>query len=88
MGELVLGDTPPIEISLDLIRIKRDDLLKSCDFYLMDDYPITSNKKEEWKTYRQQLRDITITVNTSNLVIIEVNGELDIGGFTWPTPPS
>jgi hypothetical protein len=88
MGELVIGDTPPLEVSLDLIRNKRDELLKKCDFYLMPDYPILETKKEQWRTYRQALRDITTSINRDNLVIIEENGELEIGGFTWPTPPS
>lgn len=88
MGELVNGDIPPIEISLNLIRIKRDDLLKNCDFYLMPDYPISETLKEQWITYRQQLRDITTSINKDNLIIIEENGELEIGGFSWPVPPS
>jgi hypothetical protein len=88
MGELVIGDTPPLEVSLDLIRNKRDELLKNCDFYLMPDYPILETEKEQWRTYRQALRDITTNINRDNLVIIEENGELEIGGFTWPTPPS
>ena len=84
----MLGSVPPIEVSLDLIRIKRDDLLKKCDFYLMPDYPISETVKEQWKIYRQELRDITTSINTDNLIIIEENGELEIGGFSWPTSPS
>lgn len=87
MGELILGSVPPIEVSLDLLRIKRDELLKKCDFYLMPDYPISETEKEKWRTYRQALRDITKIINRDNLVIIEENGELEIGGFTWPIPP-
>ena len=88
MGDLVVGSVPPVEVSLDLIRDKRNELLKKCDFYLMPDYPITTELKNQWITYRQNLRDITTSINTSDLVIVEVDGELDIGGFTWPTPPS
>ena len=58
-----------------------------CDFYLMSDYPITTEVKNQWITYRQNLRDITTSINTSDLVIVEVNGELEVGGFTWPTRP-
>ena len=88
MGELILGSVPPIEVSLDLLRIKRDELLKKCDFYLIPDYPISETEKAQWRTYRQALRDITTSINRDNLVIIEENGELEIGGFSWPTPPS
>ena len=52
----------------------------------MSDYPITTEKKNEWITYRQNW-DITTSINTSDLVIVEVNGELEVGGFTWPTRP-
>ena len=88
MGELILGSVPPIEVSLDLLRIKRDELLKKCDFYLMPDYPISETEREQWRTYRQALRDITTSINRDNFVIIEENGELEIGGFSWPTPPT
>ena len=87
MGDLVVGSVPPVEVSLDLIRDKRNELLKQCDFYLMSDYPITTEVKNQWITYRQNLRDITTSINTSDLVIVEVNGELEVGGFTWPTRP-
>ena len=45
MGDLVVGSVPPVEVSLDLIRDKRNELLKQCDFYLISDYPITTEKK-------------------------------------------
>ena len=87
MDYLVVGSIPPIEVALDLIRMKRNELLNECDFYLIPDYPITTEKKNEWITYRQNLRDITDIIKTSDLVIVEVNGELEVGGFTWPTKP-
>ena len=87
MAELTSGSTPPLEVSLDLIRLKRNELLNLCDFYFLADYPITEEKKAEWTTYRQALRDITQTIDTNSLVMVEENGMLDIGGFTWPTPP-
>jgi len=89
MGDLIEGSVPPIEVSLDLIRMKRNELLSNCDFVLMSDYPITDDKRSEWRNYRQTLRDITNTIDTSSLVIVvDDTCELDIGGFTWPTPPS
>ena len=88
MVDLSEGSIPPIDIALDLIRRKRNILLNDCDFYMMPDYPITSSKKTEWETYRQALRDITSTIDTNSLVMVFENEELDVGGFTWPTPPS
>lgn len=39
--------------------MKRNTLLKESDLYMVDDYPISKEKKEEMKAYRQSLRDIT-----------------------------
>ena len=88
MGDLFLGSVPPLDVALDLIRIKRNGLLNECDFYLLPDYPITEEKKSEWETYRQQLRDITKSIDQNLLVIVDNNGELEIGGITWPQQPS
>ena len=56
MGDLVVGSVPPVEVSLDLIRDKRNELLKQCDFYLMPDYPITTEVKNQWITYMVKFR--------------------------------
>jgi len=53
-------------------RIKRDNLLKFSDHKVLPDYP--TSKLEEWKTYRQALRDLP--ANTSDPLNV-----------TWPTPP-
>jgi hypothetical protein len=37
----------------------RDDLLKKSDFVMLFDYPISEEKREQWKIYRQELRDLT-----------------------------
>lgn len=42
------------------IRQKRNAHLSESDKYMMPDYPITEEKKDEWKAYRQALRDITL----------------------------
>jgi hypothetical protein len=41
------------------VTSKRDALLAETDHYMMEDYPITKEQREEFKTYRQSLRDIT-----------------------------
>lgn len=37
----------------------RDTLLSNSDKYMLPDYPISDAKREEWKIYRQKLRDLT-----------------------------
>lgn len=41
------------------IRKRRDFLISSCDWTILPDSPLSTEKKKEWKSYRQQLRDIT-----------------------------
>ena len=43
------------------IRKERNKLLKDSDYIMVSDAPITTEKKEEWTTYRQSLRDIPQT---------------------------
>ena len=40
------------------IRKERNQLLKDSDYIMVSDAPVTTEKKEEWETYRQVLRDI------------------------------
>jgi hypothetical protein len=37
----------------------RDKLLEDSDYLMMPDYPLDEADREDWKAYRQQLRDIT-----------------------------
>lgn len=39
-------------------RDRRDILLAQCDWTMLPDAPITSAEREQWKAYRQALRDI------------------------------
>tara|TARA_B100000029_G_C17383533_1_gene890698 strand:+ start:137 stop:352 length:216 start_codon:yes stop_codon:yes gene_type:complete len=52
------------------IRDQRNRILASTDVYVLEDHPTT--KKTEWKTYRQELRDMDFS---------------DLDNITWPTPP-
>lgn len=56
------------------IRNERDRLLASTDKYMTIDFPISDEKRAEWKTYRQALRDITLQSEFPQDVI-------------WPTKP-
>ena len=40
------------------IRKERNQLLKDSDYIMFPDITISAEKKEEWETYRQALRDI------------------------------
>ena len=57
------------------LRQLRNTLLRESDWTQFTDSPLTDSKKTEWKTYRQQLRDLP--ANTSDPV-----------NPTWPTKPS
>ena len=50
------------------IRIKRDQLLKDSDYTQLTD-SVHKGTKEDWKIYRQQLRDITKDVSNPDDII-------------------
>jgi hypothetical protein len=41
------------------IRNKRNRLLFECDWTQLPDSPLSEEKRQEWRIYRQELRDIT-----------------------------
>jgi hypothetical protein len=43
------------------VRKERNQLLKDSDYIMFPDITITTEKKQEWTTYRQSLRDIPQT---------------------------
>lgn len=55
------------------VRGERNFLLSSSDWTQGNDSPLTDEKKTEWATYRQALRDITNQADPTNI--------------TWPTKP-
>ena len=67
-----------------LLRKKRDQLLVESDVKVLPDSPMTDSKRNEWKTYRQALRDLPAT-STPKLTNQE---QLDESSVTWPTQPS
>ena len=72
------------EKCLNNLRIIRNGILNSTDKYATLDFPhSTEEKKQEWFTYRQALRDLTTTVIEQNVVL-----DADLTNVTWPTPPS
>lgn len=76
----VVSSASPAEIQQRLddqwsvVRDQRNSLLASCDWTQLPDAPVTAEKRQEWVTYRQQLRDITSQSDPFNIV--------------WPTEPT
>jgi hypothetical protein len=56
-----------------MVRTDRTAMLTSSDFTQLADSPITVEKRAEWVTYRQALRDITMQTDPFSIV--------------WPTSP-
>ena len=65
------------QIALQFVRNHRTDLLKNSDWMSGTDVNMT----DEWKTYRQALRDLPANSNP------DLDDELNLIGVTWPTKP-
>tara|TARA_R100000773_G_scaffold30015_1_gene25728 strand:+ start:1300 stop:1518 length:219 start_codon:yes stop_codon:yes gene_type:complete len=68
---------------LELLRNYRNKLLAVSDWTVLPDSPLSESKKNEWKTYRQSLRDITKNASPK-----KINENLDMSSVTFPTKPS
>ena len=63
-----------------LLRLERDEKLAACDWRASSDLTIDI----EWKTYRQELRDLPASTTPT----LNTDGTLNQSSVTWPTPPS
>ena len=63
-----------------LLRVERDRLLAECDWMASSDLNLADN----WKTYRQQLRDLPASASPK----LSADGSLDMSSVTFPTKPS
>ena len=70
---------------LNFLRQHRNKLLIESDWTQANDSPLSDDKKAEWKTYRQALRDITKTAKPK---MNSSYSNLDMSSVTWPTKPS
>ena len=66
--------------ALKLLRNRRTNLLARSDWRANSDVTMS----EEWKTYRQQLRDLP----SSSSPKLTDDYDLDLTSVTWPTEPS
>lgn len=60
---------------LNMVRTERNRRLSNSDWTQFNDSPLTDEKKTEWQTYRQSLRDITEGFDNDTEIV-------------WPTEPS
>jgi len=74
--EVELRAKQAFEQKANPIRTQRNKLLLESDMYLIPDFPISDLKREEWKVYRQQLRDVTLQETFPESVIWpEIGGQ-------------
>ena len=67
--------------AVNALRQTRDFLISQSDWMGNQDY----NMSDEWKTYRQALRDITTTITDNDIRFAMAD---DINHPSWPTKPS
>ena len=84
-GEVVQKPAEPSESTevlqaLCMRRLKkvRNELLVESDWTQLNDVALTSTKKSEWSTYRQQLRDLPSNYTT----------ETNYRNVVWPSAPN
>ena len=59
-SEFVLKtDDKAVEKQKDEVRVVRNSYLQATDVYMLADFPILDVEREEYKAYRQYLRDYT-----------------------------
>lgn len=55
------------DFDTELSRIKRNRKLEMSDWTQVSDAPLSESEKQEWRNYRQALRDITTHRNWPHL---------------------
>ena len=65
---------------MKLLREERNKRLSDCDWRANADLTMS----DEWKTYRQALRDLPASASPS----LDYNYQLDLTSVTWPNEPS
>lgn len=68
-----------IENPETFVRSRRNALLNTSDWTQMPDSPLSDEKKNEWKIYRQHLRDLPNNISDFMLYIQDTT--------LWPEPP-
>ena len=71
------GEVKILKETMKYLRDKRNDKLIASDWTQMSDSPLSESKKQEWATYRQQLRDLPVSYTDDN----------EWSDIVWPTKP-
>ena len=64
------------DVDLSMLRQLRNNLLQESDWIVTNSLELSSTIPQDWKTYRQKLRDITKTYKS-----------IKDDGFAFPTKP-
>ncbi len=64
------------------VRRKRDSLLFQSDWTQIPDSTLNEDQKSHWRTYRQNLRDITNDIISNSAPYLSLTAEV-----AWPTKP-
>ena len=64
------------------LRKQRKFLLTESDWTIFPDSPLTEEKKEEWRVYRQALRDLPATSSPT------LDEKEELTNITWPEAPT
>jgi hypothetical protein len=65
----------------DQFILIRDQKLLDSDWTQLNDSPLTEEKKEEWRVYRQELRDLPDIIEDPKPLVDDPNHP------SWPIPP-
>jgi len=79
-----MTDLSKSETELLMLRNIRNDLLTQSDWVVTNALEAGTAVPDEWKTYRQELRDITKKFSSMN----EKDEKGNATGFKWPIKPS
>lgn len=66
------------EFKIFQIRQERNKLIARTDFFMLPDYPASSEEKEEVKNYRKNLREFPEKI---------LIGEININNYSFPEIP-
>ena len=69
---------------LKLLRVERNKRLTESDWVVTRASELESTVSDEWRRYRQSLRDLPTSASPK----LNSIGELDLTSVTWPTKPS
>jgi len=64
------------------LRSERDALIPSTDKYIMADYPIRDELRQQWGRYRQHLRDLP------GMSSPDLDEDGNLTGVEWPAIPT